>query len=77
MISAKKLILSIETTLRTLPFTKISLKSSGPSISEKIRQISTTYTHKYLFFFTQEFFLACNKYEKLKFSFLHYYIRNI
>ena len=32
----KKLILSIETTLRTLPFTKISLKSSGPSISEKI-----------------------------------------
>ena len=37
MISAKKLILSIETTLRTLPFTKISLKSSGMSISEKIR----------------------------------------
>ena len=32
----KKLILSIETTLRTLPFPKISLKSSGPSISEKI-----------------------------------------
>ena len=33
----KKLMLSIETTLRTLLFTKISLKSSGPSISEKIR----------------------------------------
>ena len=32
----KKLILFNETTLRTLPFTKVSLKSSGPSISEKI-----------------------------------------
>ena len=33
----KKRILFIETTLRTLPFTKVSLKSSGLSISEKIR----------------------------------------
>ena len=33
---SKKLILSIETILRTTPFPKISFKSSGPSISEKI-----------------------------------------
>ena len=32
----KKLILSNETTLRTLPFAKISLKWSGPLISEEI-----------------------------------------
>ena len=39
MISAKKLILSIETTLRTLPLTKNSLKSSSPSILEKIPKL--------------------------------------
>ena len=33
--SKKKLILFIETTLKTLPFTKVSLSSSGSSISEK------------------------------------------
>ena len=55
-IFAKKLILSIETTLRTLLFTKISLKSSGTSISEKIHyfihnggngkiEVSLTRTH--------------------------------
>ena len=33
----KKLILFIETTLSTLPFTKISLKSSGSFISEKMQ----------------------------------------
>ena len=37
MISAKKRILFNETTLRTLTFIKVSLKSSGPSISEKIQ----------------------------------------
>ena len=31
----KKLILFNETTLRTLPFTKVSLKSRGPSIPDK------------------------------------------
>ena len=37
MISAKKKrILLIETTLRTLPFTKLLLKSIGSSISKKI-----------------------------------------
>ena len=43
----KKRILFIETTLRTLPFTKVLLKSSGSSISEKIHlvcQISTKIT---------------------------------
>ena len=41
MISAKKKkrILLIETTLRTLPLTKVSLKSSGLSISEKIPKL--------------------------------------
>ena len=37
MISAKKRVSFIETTLRTLLFTKASLKSSGLSISEKIQ----------------------------------------
>ena len=35
MISAKKLMLFIETTLRTLPFIKVSLKSDGSSIFRK------------------------------------------
>ena len=36
MISAKKRVSFIETTLRTLLFTKVSSKSNGLSISEKI-----------------------------------------
>ena len=42
MISAKKRILFIETKLRTLPFTKVLLKSSDLSISEKIQQLVRT-----------------------------------
>ena len=42
-------LLLIETTLRTLPFTKVSLKSSGSFISEKIRTFAlVSYSEKRL-----------------------------
>ena len=43
----KKRMLFIENTLRTLSFIKVSLKSSGSSISEKIHQ--AYFTNAYIF----------------------------
>ena len=48
--------LFIEITLRTLPFTKVSLKSSGSSISEKIQK-DLAYCAKLLLVLKKNLFL--------------------